>query len=81
MFVAATQYLLGIRPELEGLKIEPRIPSSWKNYSVKRLFRGCLYDIKVKRTGTSRVFLNGKKVEGDIIRPVKGKCADIVVEI
>jgi cellobiose phosphorylase len=81
MYVAATQYLLGIKPELEGLKLQPRIPGKWKSVTAKRLFRGCLYEIEIRRTGKPKITLNGKEIKGDVIRPVKGKRARVVVEI
>lgn len=81
MYVAATQYLLGIKPELEGLKIVPRIPSSWKGFRVKRLFRGCMYDIDVKRTGKPGIKADGVDIKGNLVKPVKKKAASIVVVI
>jgi cellobiose phosphorylase len=81
MYVAATQYILGIKPDLEGLKIEPRIPSEWAGYRVKRLFRGCMYHIEVKRTGKASMKLNGDAIQGGIIPPSSAKMARIAVEI
>jgi cellobiose phosphorylase len=50
-YVAATQYILGIRPTYRGLKIAPVIPSSWTGYRAKRVFRGVMYNIQVERVG------------------------------
>ncbi|HLA38365.1 MAG TPA: glycosyl transferase, partial [Candidatus Glassbacteria bacterium] len=44
--VAGQQYILGVRPQLEGLLIDPAIPG-WKEFSVRRTFRGAEYDIRV----------------------------------
>ncbi|MDQ8192921.1 hypothetical protein QEH59_00690 [Coraliomargarita sp. SDUM461004] len=41
MDVAATQYLLGVRPELEGLRLAPCVPADWKNFTVQRILRDC----------------------------------------
>ena len=46
-YYAATQYLLGIRPDFDGLIIDPCIPSDWKEFSVTRKWRGCTYLIHV----------------------------------
>jgi len=75
-FVAITQYILGIRPTLEGLKIDPCIPSDWKKYTVKRFFRGAQYTITIQNPnkvsfGVKELKVNGKKVEGNIIPPQK----------
>ena len=48
MYQAAVQYILGIRPEFSGLKVEPCIPAAWEEYRVTRVFRGATYVIHVK---------------------------------
>ena len=47
-YVAATQYILGIRPEYESLTVDPCIPSNWKGFKATREFRGCTYNIEVR---------------------------------
>jgi cellobiose phosphorylase len=47
MYVAVTQYILGVRPSWNGLVIEPCLPSEWKHIRVEREFRGCRYDIEI----------------------------------
>ncbi|MGH3245381.1 MAG: GH36-type glycosyl hydrolase domain-containing protein, partial [Trebonia sp.] len=51
-FVAITQWILGIRPELDGLRIDPVIPSAWPGFTATRRFRGSTYEITVRRAGT-----------------------------
>src|SRR5204863_2219312 len=46
-FVAATQWIVGIRPELGGLRIDPRLPGGWGDISISRRFRGAQYRIVV----------------------------------
>lgn len=48
MDVVATQYLLGIRPTLEGLRIEPCLPSGLPGYEAVRRFRGTEFHIHVR---------------------------------
>lgn len=74
-FVAVTQGLLGIRPEFEGLMLDPQIPSAWKNYSVKRVFRGATYDIQVEnpqgvKRGVKEVYVDGQRIVGSLIKPL-----------
>ena len=66
MYVAATQYILGIKPTLDGLSVMPRVPSSWNEFTVKRLYRGCEYEIRVKR-GAKGVAVDGKPIAGAVI--------------
>ena len=44
MYIAATQYMLGIRPTWNGIEVKPCLPSGWKNIKVQRKFRGRSYD-------------------------------------
>lgn len=46
-YQAGTQYILGIQPTYEGLRIDPCIPSTWDGFHVRRRFRGATYDITV----------------------------------
>ena len=48
MDVVATQYLLGIRPTLKGLLIDPSIPTDWDGFTVERTYRGCHLTIRVE---------------------------------
>ena len=77
MDVVATQYLLGIRPVAKGLVIDPCIPSDWKGFTVKRVFRGCELDIQVEnkngiQKGVKELYFNGNLVDitnGAILTP------------
>jgi cellobiose phosphorylase len=48
-FYSASQYILGIRADYNGLVIDPCIPKKWKGFKVERTFRGARYIIRVKR--------------------------------
>lgn len=56
MYIAATQYILGIRPQWDGLMIEPCIPADWKDIKITREFRGCTYHITIK-DGSKKLFI------------------------
>ena len=49
MYVAATQYMLGIRAQYDGLLIDPCLPEKMLPAKVTRVFRGCKYDITITR--------------------------------
>ena len=66
-YFAATQYLLGIRPEWEELVVDPCIPAKWDGFSAVRKWRGATYRIKVENPehvekGVSALFVDGKQV-------------------
>lgn len=67
LFKAGLEWILGIRPTVEGLIIDPCIPASWKGYTVRRKFRGAQYLIEVKNpdrvgSGIKEIILNGEKL-------------------
>jgi len=69
-FVAISQWILGIRPELEGLRVSPVLPTDWTGFQVQRKFRGVLYLIEVNRVGSGdnlKIIVNGKAIPDQII--------------
>ncbi|MBN1763896.1 MAG: hypothetical protein JW860_01455 [Sedimentisphaerales bacterium] len=71
-YYAATQYILGVRPDYDGLRIDPCIPSNWQEFSVRRRFRNKMFDIKVindkgVQKGVTRIMVNGSEIEGNFI--------------
>lgn len=55
MYIAATQYILGIKPRWNGLEIKPCMPEGWSGVKVTRVFRGCTYHITLN--GNAPVFI------------------------
>jgi cellobiose phosphorylase len=88
-FTCISQYILGIQPDFDGLRIDPCIPSDVGEYSIDRIFRGCTYHITVKnpdhvQKGVSSVSINGDEIPaGDlpinVIPPVSGEELDVEV--
>lgn len=70
-YYAITQFILGIKPDYNGLEINPCIPSDWKGFEVTRKFRDATYLINIKNTGVNRgvksITVNGKALSGNII--------------
>ena len=69
-YVAITQYILGVRPRLDGLEVKPVVPSDWKNFGMARNFRGVRYDISVQREGAGNsvtLEVDGKSIDGTVI--------------
>ena len=76
-YYAITQYILGIKPAYDGLEINPCIPSTWKEYTVRRKFRGATYEITVQNPqgvckGIKTLTVDGVKTEGNIVRHQPG---------
>ncbi|MCX5750518.1 MAG: glycosyl transferase [Candidatus Saganbacteria bacterium] len=84
-FVAASQWILGIRPDYEGLMVDPCIPKGWDGFEVKRVFRGATYYITVRNPkhvskGIKEVTVDGKKVESNVV-PVFSDGGEHFVEV
>ncbi len=84
-YVAATQWILGVRPTFDGLEIDPCIPSDWVGYRVVRTFRGATYNILVVNAkggmhGVREIFVDGESIPGSVL-PVyaDGKVHEVVV--
>ncbi len=71
-YYAITQFILGIKPAYNGLEINPCIPSEWKQYNVKRKFRGANYDITICNPngvckGVKSITVDGQAIEGQVV--------------
>lgn len=69
-YVAATQWILGIRPTFRGLQVSPVVPEEWPGFSVRRTFREVTYYITVERRGSGNsisLMVDGKPIEGDVV--------------
>jgi cellobiose phosphorylase len=70
-FVAISQWILGIRAEHDGLRIDPRVPADWGEFSVDRRFRGATYKITVRKPegAAGRVaclLVDGREIDGNL---------------
>jgi cellobiose phosphorylase len=71
-YYTAAQYILGIQPEYTGLRIDPCIPSKWKEVKISRTFRNKNIFITIKnknahQKGVQRILLNGELIQGNIL--------------
>jgi cellobiose phosphorylase len=71
-FYAISQFILGIRPDYDGIKVDPCIPSTWEGFEVIRKFRGATYNIRVinknhVRKGVCRIIIDGRLSDSNLI--------------
>ncbi len=71
-FYAISQYIFGIRPNYDGLMVDPCIPTDWKEANITRKFRGATYRISIKNPdskskGVKQLMVDGKTINGNII--------------
>ena len=72
VMVGCVEGILGIRPDLKGIRIAPSIPRSWKHLEIDKNFRGRHLHILVenpeeKETGYTRLLLNGIELSDNYI--------------
>ncbi|MEA2062381.1 MAG: glycosyl transferase [Gemmatimonadota bacterium] len=84
--MASAQYILGLKPTLQGLRVDPVVPG-WKEFSMNRTFRGAHYEIKVRNPeaaerGVRSITVDGKPIEGDVLPLADaGKTVKVEVEM
>ena len=72
VMVGCVEGILGLRPDLGGIRLSPAVPSAWKSFSMEKLFRGSRLRIQVQNPqgregGCRKITINGKEIAGDYI--------------
>jgi cellobionic acid phosphorylase len=73
-----------LRGVKEGLKVDPKLPSHWDEMKATRLFRGAIFEVEIKRSGTEKVevTVDGDKIDGNIIKNAEsGKTYKVEVKV
>lgn len=81
----ASQWILGIRPELHGLLVQPCIPSEWEKLRVVRQFRDSMYEITINNPdhvskGVKEIQVNGTRISSNLL-PVASSPRKHVVKV
>ncbi len=84
-FLSVSQAILGVKPTLDGLWIDPCVPSGCKGFTVTRRYRGARYVIKVRNPGgaehgVKELLVNGARVNGNLI-PLHPAGETVTVEV
>jgi cellobiose phosphorylase len=82
-YVAISQHILGVRPELRGLRVHPCLPAEIRQLTVRRKCRGAEYRISMKNQGTGgspRLAVNGRPIQGTLV-PWAPAGAVVTVEV
>ena len=72
VMVGCVEGILGMRPDLYGIKLAPAVPAEWDEFEIEKDFRGCHMHITVKnpdkvQSGCKELIVNGRKMEGNYI--------------
>src|SRR3990167_9293303 len=77
-FRACTDWILGVRPTIDGLLIDPCVPRDWESFSIHREFRGAVLNIKIHNRekvnkGVKEIKIDGKTHAGNLLPALKGE--------
>jgi len=71
MWYTVSEFILGIKPDYEGLRIDPCLPETAQDYTVSRRFREADYEITIHPNGAQKgvksIILDGQPIEGNVI--------------
>jgi cellobiose phosphorylase len=75
-FRACTDWIVGMRPTIDGLVIDPCVPKNWKEFSARREFRGAMWNIEFKNPlgvfkGVKEIRVDGKLIPGNVLPSLK----------
>lgn len=78
VMVGCVEGICGMCPDIEGLTIDPAIPSEWDGFTIEKTFRGKQLSIEITnpehvQSGVIETVLNGEKLESNFIHADKLK--------
>ena len=84
-FLSVSQAILGVKPTLDGLMIDPCVPASCKGFTLTRRYRGAVYEIRVENPsgvekGVRAITADGVPIEGQVL-PVQPEGASVQVVV
>ena len=78
-YIGLTEHIIGLKPDFDGLIIEPKLPKKIKTVKIKRFFRGSFYEIEIIRSKKEKkLIIDGKEFEGNKIPVFKDNGTHIV---
>ena len=83
-FLAISQWILGIRPDYDGLIINPVVPEDWQGFKVVRKYRGVTYNINISRIGRGddlKISIDNEPIKGNIITSIPEGISEVEVSV
>lgn len=73
-FMNVSQYILGVQPTLNGLSVDPCVPSNFGDFQITRKFRDVTYNIKVEnkdgvQKGVKELIVDGTSFSNTTVIP------------
>jgi cellobiose phosphorylase len=72
--IVVWEWILGVRPELDGLRVDPCLPSAWTRAGMTRRFRGAVYEIEIEKPegvqkGEVTLYVDGVELPENLVKP------------
>ena len=86
LFTIAHEYIVGVRPDYDGLIIDPCFPPEWDSIKVRRPFRNAVYNIIIQNPkrvcgGVEEIEVDGKRINGHIIPVFNEGTHEVIVSL
>ncbi|MBW3563340.1 MAG: glycosyl transferase family 36 [Acidobacteria bacterium] len=65
-----SEWVFGIRPDWNGLKVDPCLPPSWSSVRMTRPWQDSLFEIQIERGQKPQIELDGRELSGNVIEPL-----------
>ncbi len=83
-FYNVSRFILGIKPDYDGLVVDPCLPDDITEFTVTRKFRGDTFNITVDNSakaqkGVAKLIVDGEEVPFGAIKPVGNKVREVKV--
>lgn len=82
-----SDYLLGARATVDGVRLDPCIPKEWKEACMERCFKNTRYKIRINNPeginrGIKSIYVNGSRIDGDLLPYAEGvDCYEVEVNM
>ena len=73
------EYLLGVKADYDGVRIEPHNITDWDEFKVDKFVQGTYYNIKFKKGEDKGIFVDGKRINGNIVKSNNDQCDVLVI--
>lgn len=83
--LALMNHVFGLRPEWNGLHVDPCLPPGWTDCTVERSFRGTAYRVRfvqrTPRSAVSSISVDGRPLAGTILPLAPGRTVEVLVTL
>jgi len=82
----ALQWILGVKPEIDGLRIDPCLPKKWSGFTMRRVFRGLTLHVEVRNPrhvcrGVKSLTLDGRPLAGNFVPVDQLRDGSVIVAV